>query len=873
MGTKIPFHQITNILALVIWVAGMGCATASANADSLSWKFEYGKGDRITKVTDPAGRDTRMEYAFDESNRHLRKRVKIAADGVRVVHKYDTAGRISQMTDGTGSVFYGYDERGRLNLVQRLGAAAVAYTYDTQDRIASLQVGDFYRIEYTYDFLGRLSAMKTPAGTVEYEYRTGQGQVVRKLPNGVLTISAYDPNGQLRQITHGYARTPADTSYEVLVQYSYQYRPDGLITSIDERSNSGQFQKTYAYDTVGPLVNATGPNGQSYSYEYDLVGNRLKAVSSGKPAQTASYDWAGRMTRLDGATSTHDAAGNLAAITLGGESINYHYTPDNQLAEVGGKVSYRYDGDGRLISRKAGSVETTVIPDPLSRNWQPLVMETKGGERTLVVWEGTRPLMLIKNGKPEYLLHDHLGSVRLVTDGQGQVTRRFDYEPFGALLNSEQATEFAPRFAGLFWDAEAKAYLTLARGYRPDLGRFIGVDPQRRVPVGSQKDLSIYAYSGSDPVNFVDINGADPISINSQQIWWDTFFNSFEQNVFDTLDAGRAKETLAEWSASQLANARGSGVAAAATASFLDIWGGFIPGDVANEEQLSSSVRQQLMQQKQASLLWSVVTLGGEGLALKGFGFGQSMVGSLVFSAQGNYQDAALEIVSMGLTAGTLKFPPTPHGHQYALDFSGMTEGGGATKDLVDIDRRYKIGDFFKKAEDIFDWVKFGKEVRKTELEIYHYQHNSYTVTRNVGGVIDETQYGGNQSLSPSHVGGAYLGDASQIEKPTPPPQLKPKKPDIFSGWWGGQQQSPPPVVDGGHGGCPPDCDNNGSGNNGGRRPPPSPTPVGGVYLGGAGQLLQGLGELEGISKDANGNLILLGKSGADIKLPFATLG
>ncbi len=518
MGSNSHFHQIASSLALAVWVAGMGCAAASANADSLGWKFEYGKGNLITKVTDPAGRDPRMEYAFDETNQHLRKRVKIAADGGRVVDEYDTAGRLSQMTDGAGSVSYGYDGRGRLNRVQRLGAVAVAYTYDTQDRIASLQVGDVYRIEYTYDFLGRLSAMKTPVGIVEYEYRTGQGQVVRKLPNGVLTITAYEPNGQLSQITHGYARSPADTSYEVLAKYSYQYRPDGLIAAIDERSSTGHFQKTYAYDTVGRLVSATGPNGQPYSYEYDLLGNRLKAVSPDKPVQTASYDWAGRLTRLDGAASTHDAAGDLTAVTLGGEPINYHYTPDNQLAEVGGKVSYRYDGEGRLITRKVGIFETTFIPDPLSRNWQPLVMETKGGGRTLVVWEGARPLMLIKDGRPEFLLHDHLGSVRLVTDKQGQVTRRFDYEPFGTLLNSEAATEFAPRFAGLFWDAEAKAYLTLARGYRPDLGRFIGVEPQRRVSLGSQKDLSIYAYSGSDPVNFMDINGSDPISINSQQI-------------------------------------------------------------------------------------------------------------------------------------------------------------------------------------------------------------------------------------------------------------------------------------------------------------------------------------------------------------------
>lgn len=495
-------------------IAGCSVIAVAAAADSvkgnsrLGWRFAYDDEDRITKITDPAGRDTNIEYVSDRDNKQLRKLVRTTADGERVTQEFDTAGQLTRMSDAEGVVSYQYDPQGRLTQVQREGGPAIRYTHDTLDRVTSLEVGDFYRIEYIYDFLGRLASMKTPAGTVEYEYLTGQGQVVRKLPNGVATISVYEPNGELSQITHGLSRDPNARSYQVLAEYSYQYRPDGLIAAIRERSSLGDITKAYTYDTVGRLVNVSGPGQQRYLYEYDRVGNRLKATSSGNPLQTGEYDWADRLTSLDGTATTHDAAGNLTSVTLGGTPMSYRYNANGQLAEVGGgRVNYRYDGDGRLISRTAGGVETTFIPDPVSRYWQPLVMEAKGGSRTLVVWEGALPLLQIKDGKPEYLLHDHLGSVRMVANAQGEVAQRFDYEPFGSFVNSEATTDFAPRFAGMFCDREAEAYLTPTRAYNPKIGRWAQAEPAKTVPTGRQEDLSRYGYGGDNPVNLVDLTG------------------------------------------------------------------------------------------------------------------------------------------------------------------------------------------------------------------------------------------------------------------------------------------------------------------------------------------------------------------------------
>lgn len=64
---------------------------------------------------------------------------------------------------------------------------------------------------------------------------------------------------------------------------------------------------------------------------------------------------------------------------------------------------------------------------------------------------------------------------------------------------------------------------------------------------------------------------------------------------------------------------------------------------------------------------------------------------------------------------------------------------------------------------------------------------------------------------------------------------------------------------------CPPFCGPDGGG---GGSMLSSPTRVGGVYLSGAGKLLDGFGQLEGVALDANNNLVLIGKEGNEVGLP-----
>ena len=127
--------------------------------------------------------------------------------------------------------------------------------------------------------------------------------------------------------------------------------------------------------------------------------------------------------------------------------------------------------------------------------------------------------------KPIYQITDHLGSVRVIKDGEGTVLQRFDYYPFGSESRVWTAGTSTPqsalryRFGGkeiagqkvsVSTGAPAAAagspYLDFgARVYDPRTAVWLSQDPL------SEKYYSIspYAYCAGNPVNLVDPEGKD----------------------------------------------------------------------------------------------------------------------------------------------------------------------------------------------------------------------------------------------------------------------------------------------------------------------------------------------------------------------------
>lgn len=478
------------LLSLLILVVG-GRALA-ADSERLGYAFEYDHDGRVVKVVDAAGREARLDYQSLPDGR-LRA-VRTRADRATTVRELDPRGRLSVMQDAAGSVQYSYDDRGRLAQVVRQGSPPIRYGHDLYGRTTSLDVGDLYRVRYGYDFLGRLVTVQTPAGEIRYEYLTGQGELRRFLPNGIKTIWRFASNGELVELIH------ADAQDRLLAAYAFDRRPDGLLAASREQDARGTRTVQYEYDKIGRLLVSAEP-GRQHRFEYDQLGNATKMIGPARFAQTMTYDWAGRLATIGGKACANDGAGNLTKLPLGGDDVTYVHDQDGLLVEAGGGhgcATYRYDGDGRLVARTEAGKTTTFVANPEASVWQPLVADEQGGSRTLWVWAGQVPLLAIRKGGVEYYLHDHLGSVRLVVDAQGKIVQQLDYEPYGALA-SASARQLAPRFAGLFWDPVAEVYLTASRAYSPRLGRFLQPEAQ---PLGMS-----YVYAAAAPNNWIDRSG------------------------------------------------------------------------------------------------------------------------------------------------------------------------------------------------------------------------------------------------------------------------------------------------------------------------------------------------------------------------------
>jgi len=124
----------------------------------------------------------------------------------------------------------------------------------------------------------------------------------------------------------------------------------------------------------------------------------------------------------------------------------------------------------------------------------------------------------------QYLTADHLGSVRLVTDGMGAVVRRHDYRPFGedlTGLNGRSAkygdVKNTRRFTGKERDSETGLDYFGARYMAAAQGRFTSPDPVNH-PSASKNPAAFlmnpqrwnaYSYVSNNPLRLVDPDGRE----------------------------------------------------------------------------------------------------------------------------------------------------------------------------------------------------------------------------------------------------------------------------------------------------------------------------------------------------------------------------
>ena len=530
--TQDALDQVTQVtdpkgIATTYTTSGLGDLLQEVSKDRGTTTYTYdAAGNQITR-TDARGVVETTTY--DALNRQT-GRTYVTVTGVPnidpITWTYDTGsngiGRLTGMTDESGSAIYSYDLHGRLlNKIQTV-------KFGTRTFIQTLS--------YQYDSSGRLSQTTYPSGTQINTIYGVDGRPTEIRVNGTALIQniTYQPFGAVKGWTWGNGQV-----------HTRSFDLDGRITqhpigsdtrtlTYDAASQIIQTSDTnpvnnrgYSYDALGRLVGRSENNSfrlwtydansnrtsvQSgsnlYPYTVDTNSNRLMSVA-GPVAKTYTYDAAGNVVN-DGITNfTWNAAGRLRKIVKGDKIRRYKYNALGERVRRRGwgerRFAFMYDGAGQLISQ-------SMTENIKQGNWN-LEQET--------IWLDNTPIAVLKRDTETdpvqvYYVHaDHLNTPRVIVDQSNTPVWRWHYnEAFGANLVDKDPDgdgakfEYNLRFAGQYFDNETRLHYNYFRDYDPETGRYISSDP-----IGLAGGLNTYGYALQNPLRYIDPTGETSVIV------------------------------------------------------------------------------------------------------------------------------------------------------------------------------------------------------------------------------------------------------------------------------------------------------------------------------------------------------------------------
>jgi RHS repeat-associated protein len=442
-------------------------------------------------------------------------------------------GRLTSMTDSTGSEAYTHDADGR---VTQLSEVVGSQTYN---------------IGYQYDPGGDVTQITYPSGRVVYQSYNTIGQLCQVSSSSAgcggggyyAGNFSYNSTGNLTGFTYG-NNVSAAFGYSILrtqlasLQYTsgsqvyfnlwYLYQQDPTNCPTGALRNNGSVQcildkvdggrtVAYGYDPLGRLSSAKTNGDSAYpqwglSESFDRYGNRLsQTVTAGSaPSTTLSFGSNNQPTGY-----TYDVSGNMTVEPM--SPPNYMtYDGENRMTAFsgnGGAASYTYDGNGlRVVKSVSGSTTVSIYsgssviaeydngaaPTLPSREY---IYNPAGGATTGL-------LAMISGGAMTYYHQDHL-SVRLTTDGNGNPLTQEGTYPFGEKWY-ETGTTNKWFFTSYDRDSESGLDYALARYYDSRTGTFCSADPLAGDP-GDPQSWNRYPYGRNDPIDITDPSGKS---------WW-----------------------------------------------------------------------------------------------------------------------------------------------------------------------------------------------------------------------------------------------------------------------------------------------------------------------------------------------------------------
>ncbi len=417
------------------------------NQESILAKYDYDAFGRLSKIRDPFGTTTKIDYEdsyVNEWGQKVLKRIQTDPFGTQTVEIFDTAGRLAKTikNDKNGqrlaeSVFF-FDSAGNLSLEKngviangellRTYGAKESYTAShLKSRAVAAETAEEKTTVWEYDVYGQPFTITQPgiAEPISYEYDSeGNVQSITYKDESEAQKTAYklsfDKKKNIKEVELGKSQI-----------VSYKFSPNNLLKSETVKDEFGSYQVKlfhdgegcvevihlpdgsfikYAYE--GPFVKSasrqTKEKKELYSYRIisrDQMGHILEEVLIGHAgARKHTWDKGGRRTGVftdffsdqmpkDGYDLLHNT--KKRTLTLDGQKISaeYDYNALNELISENGEKprTYSYDSLGNRLKAINNPYKTNELNQTLEAEEETFTfnsmghLETKtGSERTWI---------------------------------------------------------------------------------------------------------------------------------------------------------------------------------------------------------------------------------------------------------------------------------------------------------------------------------------------------------------------------------------------------------------------------------------------------------------------------------------------------------
>jgi RHS repeat-associated protein len=262
-----------------------------------------------------------------------------------------------------------YDAAGNLTKVQQPDGSYLVNAYDTAHRLTSVTDSFGNSIDYTLDALGdrtvsnieNPSAVVTRGHTATYDTlgRTvtevgGMGQTTGTTHDGNGNVHNYEPPGAVVTFTYDALNrwtTQAMSGGSVLKAYDAH---DRILTAKDQIGNT----TSYVYDGFGDAIQQTSPDTGTSVFHYDADGNLTQKVDALSVTTNYTYDALERMLTT---AYPADTAENVAyAYDQTGAGFSFGIGRLTSLTDMAGSLTRAYDERGNLLTEKRTSGATVL---------------------------------------------------------------------------------------------------------------------------------------------------------------------------------------------------------------------------------------------------------------------------------------------------------------------------------------------------------------------------------------------------------------------------------------------------------------------------------------------------------------------------------